>query len=300
MNFIELLLLAAIWGASFLFLRIAAPEFGPFALIALRVGIAALVLAPVLRSAVARSQCHSKAWPLFVVGVSNSAIPFGLFAYSTLYVNAGIDSILNATTPIWAALIAALWFRQVMNRGQICGLMLGLAGVLVLVWDTIGAGVAGIPLAIAAALLATVCYGFAVNYSKRHLAGVKPLVVAFGSQFFASVVLLPPALLFWPQQHIAPSIWVCVAALGVVCTGFAYILYFRLIERAGAAYAASVTFLIPIFGLVWGAFFLNEKATPTMLAGCAITLLGTALASGKLSGLLAARRKAKSALSNHP
>ncbi|HWW07471.1 DMT family transporter [Collimonas sp.] len=300
MNFIELLLLAAIWGASFLFLRIAAPEFGPFALIALRVGIAALVLAPVLRSAVARSQCHSKAWPLFVVGVSNSAIPFGLFAYSTLYVNAGIDSILNATTPIWAALIAALWFRQVMNRGQICGLMLGLAGVLVLVWDTIGAGVAGIPLAIAAALLATVCYGFAVNYSKRHLAGVKPLVVAFGSQFFASVVLLPPALLFWPQQHIAPSIWVCVAALGVVCTGFAYILYFRLIERAGAAYAASVTFLIPIFGLVWGAFFLNEKVTPTMLAGCAITLLGTALASGKLSGLLAARRKAKSALSNHP
>jgi drug/metabolite transporter (DMT)-like permease len=285
MNFIELLLLAAIWGASFLFLRIAAPEFGPFALIALRVGIAALMLAPVLRSASARSQCRSKAWPLFVVGVSNSAIPFGLFAYSTLYVNAGIDSILNATTPIWAALIAALWFRQAMNRGQICGLMLGLAGVVVLVWDTVGAGVAGVPLAIAAALLATVCYGFAVNYSKRHLAGVQPLVVAFGSQLFASVVLLPPALLFWPQQAIAPSIWAGVAALGVVCTGFAYILYFRLIERVGAAYAASVTFLIPIFGLIWGAVFLEEKVTPTMLAGCAITLLGTALASGKFNGL---------------
>jgi drug/metabolite transporter (DMT)-like permease len=219
------------------------------------------------------------------VGVSNSAIPFGLFAYSTLYVNAGIDSILNATTPIWAALIAALWFRQAMNRGQICGLMLGLAGVVVLVWDTVGAGVAGVPLAIAAALLATVCYGFAVNYSKRHLAGVQPLVVAFGSQLFASVVLLPPALLFWPQQAIAPSIWAGVAALGVVCTGFAYILYFRLIERVGAAYAASVTFLIPIFGLIWGAVFLEEKVTPTMLAGCAITLLGTALASGKFNGL---------------
>jgi len=288
MNFIELLLLAAIWGASFLFLRIAAPEFGPFALIALRVGIAALVLAPVLRSAAARSQCRSKAWPLFVVGISNSAVPFALFAYSTLSVNAGIDSILNATTPIWAALIAALWFGQAMNRSQACGLMLGLAGVAVLVWDSAGAGVAGMSLAIAAALLAAVCYGFAVNYSKRCLAGVQPLVVAFGSQLFASLVLLPPALLSWPQHAIAPAIWACVAALGVVCTGFAYILYFRLIERVGASYAASVTFLIPVFGLVWGAVFLNERITPAMLAGCAITLLGTALASGKLASLLPA------------
>ncbi|SDX72335.1 Permease of the drug/metabolite transporter (DMT) superfamily [Collimonas sp. OK242] len=291
MNFIELLLLAAIWGASFLFLRIAAPEFGPFALIALRVGIAALVLLPVLRSAAARSECRSKAWPLFVVGICNSAIPFGLFAYSTLYVNAGLDSILNATTPVWTALIAATWFQSTLGRQQICGLLLGLAGVVVLVWDTLGAGVPGVPQAIAAALLAAGFYGFAVNYSKRHLAGAKPLVVAFGSQFFASVVLLPPALSYWPQHAVAPSTWTCVAALGVICTGFAYILYFRLIERAGAAYAASVTFLIPIFGLLWGAVFLNEKVTPAMLAGCAITLLGTALASGKFNGLRVEKRK---------
>ncbi len=291
MNFIELLLLAAIWGASFLFLRIAAPEFGPFALIALRVGIAALVLLPVLRTAAARSEFRSKAWPLFVVGISNSAIPFGLFAYSTLYVNAGLDSILNATTPIWTALIAAAWFQSALGRQQICGLLLGLAGVVVLVWDSLGAGVAGVPLAIAAALLAAGFYGFAVNYSKRHLVGVKPLVVAFGSQFFASIVLLPPALLYWPQHAIAPSIWACVVALGVICTGFAYILYFRLIERVGAAYAASVTFLIPVFGLVWGAVFLNEKVTPAMLAGCVITLLGTALASGKLNSFWLGKRK---------
>jgi drug/metabolite transporter (DMT)-like permease len=290
-NFIELLLLAAIWGASFLFLRIAAPEFGPFALIALRVGIAALVLLPVLRSAAARSECRSKAWPLFAVGICNSAIPFGLFAYSTLYVNAGLDSILNATTPVWTALIAATWFQSTLGRQQICGLLLGLAGVVVLVWDTLGAGVPGVPQAIAAALLAAGFYGFAVNYSKRHLAGAKPLVVAFGSQFFASVVLLPPALSYWPQHAVAPSTWTCVAALGVICTGFAYILYFRLIERAGAAYAASVTFLIPIFGLLWGAVFLNEKVTPAMLAGCAITLLGTALASGKFNGLRVKKRK---------
>lgn len=292
MNLIELCLLAAIWGASFLFLRIAAPEFGPLALIALRVGIAALVLAPVLRSALARRQLRAKAWPLLVVGISNSAIPFGLFAYSTLYVNAGLDSILNATTPIWTALIAAIWFQTGLGRRQIAGLLLGLAGVVLLVWDTLGAGIPGVPLAIAAALLATVCYGFAVNYSKRHLAGIQPLVVAFGSQFFAAIVLLPAALPFWPRQAIAASTWMCVAALGVVCTGLAYILYFRLIERVGAAYAASVTFLIPVFGLIWGALFLGEKVTPAMLAGCAVVLLGTALASGKLENLLGGRRKA--------
>lgn len=290
MNFLELLLLAAIWGASFLLMRIAAPEFGPFALIALRVGIAALMLAPLLHATAARQQFRSKALPLLVVGISNSAIPFGLFAYSTLYVNAGLDSILNATTPIWTALIAALWFQQAMSRSQICGLVLGLTGVVVLVWDTLQADVAGVPAAIVAALVATVCYGFAVNYSKRHLLGIQPLVVAFGSQFFASLVLLPPALLFWPQQTIAPSVWASVAALGVICTGFAYILYFRLIERVGAAYAASVTFLIPVFGLIWGAVFLDEKITPVMLAGCAITLLGTAISSGKLDLLRRGKR----------
>jgi drug/metabolite transporter (DMT)-like permease len=293
MNLLELCLLAAIWGASFLFLRIAAPEFGPLTLIALRVGIAALVLAPVLRSALARSQLRAKAWPLLVVGISNSALPFGLFAYSTLYVNAGLDSILNATTPIWTALIAAAWFQAGLGRQQLAGLLLGLAGVVLLVWDTVGAGMAGVPLAVAAALLAAVCYGFAVNYSKRHLAGVQPLVVAFGSQFFAAIVLLPVALPFWPRHAIAISTWGCVAALGAVCTGFAYILYFRLIERVGAAYAASVTFLIPLFGLIWGALFLGEKVTPAMLAGCAIVLLGTALASGKLANRFGKNRSGR-------
>jgi drug/metabolite transporter (DMT)-like permease len=289
MNLIELFALAAIWGASFLFMRVATPVFGPIALIALRVGIAALVLTPVLRSAEARSQFRSNRWPLFVVGVTNSAVPFCLLAYSTLYVDAGFDAILNATTPLWAALIATAGFQVSMGRGQVVGLSLGLAGVVALVWDTLDAGAGGVPLAVGAALLATCSYGFAVNYSKRHLAGVKPFVVAFGSQLFASVVLAPLALFFWPKHVVAPATWACVAALGVICTGFAYVLFFRLVEHVSAAYAASVTFLIPIFGMIWGAAFLGEKVTSMMIAGCVIVLSGTALASEKLRWMLPRR-----------
>jgi len=282
MNLIQLFLLAAIWGASFLFMRVATPEFGPIALIALRVGIAALVLIPALRSADARRQFRARLWPLFIVGLTNSAIPFCLLAYSTLYLNAGLDSVLNATTPLWAALIAATLFQSPMMRGQVPGLLLGLVGVVILVWDTLSAGIQGATPAIAAALLATLFYGFAVNYSKRRLAGIRPFVVAFGSQFFASIVLIPLALLSWPRHPVMPLTWLCVAALGMLCTGFAYVLFFRLVEHVGAAYAASVTFLIPLFGVLWGALFLDEKITARMLIGCAIILVGTALATGKL------------------
>lgn len=289
MNLLELFLLAAIWGASFLFMRVATPELGAIVLIALRVGIATLVLIPVLRSAQARAQFRSKLRPLFVVGMTNSAIPFCLLAYSTLYVNAGMDSILNATTPLWAALVAVTLYQTAMNREQTLGLLFGVAGTIVLVWDTLDSGVKGIPVAIGAALIATMCYGFAVNYSKRNLAGVRPFVAAFGSQFFSALVLLPLALILRPRHPVASTTWACVAALGIVCTGFAYILYFRLIERAGAAYAASVTFVIPIFGVLWGALFLGEQVTPTTIVGGLIIIFGTALTSGKLSWMVPKR-----------
>ncbi|WP_019936919.1 DMT family transporter [Bordetella sp. FB-8] len=289
MNLLELFLLAAIWGASFLFMRVTTPELGAVVLIALRVGIAALVLLPVLRSAQARAQFRSKLWPLFVVSVTNSAIPFTLLAYSTLYVDAGMDSILNATTPLWTALISVTLYQTAMNREQTLGLLFGLVGTIVLVWDTLDSGVKGIPVAIGAALLATLCYGFAVNYSKRNLAGVRPFVAAFGSQFFSAILLLPIALTLWPRHTIAASTWACVAALGLLCTGFAYILYFRLIERVGASYAASVTFVIPLFGVLWGALFLGERVTPTTLAGGLIILFGTALTSGKLNWMMPKR-----------
>jgi len=282
MNIAELFSLAAIWGASFLFMRVGTPEFGPVPLIALRVGIAALVLLPVLRSAAARGQVRSKLWPLLVVGVTNSALPFSLFAYSTLYVNAGFDAVLNATVPLWTGLIAFVWLKTPMSRPQVIGMLVGMAGVVVLVWDKIGEGQPGVWLATGAVLLATLSYGFAINYSKTRLAGVPPFVVACGSQLAATMVLLPLAVLYWPAAPVSSIAWYSVLALGVLCTGVAYAIFYRLLDRVGSAYAASVTFLIPIFGVVWGAIFLKEQVTAGMVLGCLVILLGTALATGKL------------------
>ncbi|GAB7536193.1 DMT family transporter [Burkholderia sp. 3C] len=284
MNTIRLVTLAAIWGASFLFMRMGAPHFGVVPLIALRVAIAAVLLAPVLRDAGARREFRTHWRPLAVVGVMNSALPFCLLTFAALSLTAGVDSILNATTPLWTAIVAFVWLRAPMKRQQVAGLALGFVGVLILAGGELGNG--GTLPAVAAALLATLSYGFAGNYSKRTLAQVRPFVSAFGSQVFAAVVLVPAAIPLWPAGPLAPLDWLSVALLGTVCTALAYLLYFRLIQDAGAQYAASVTFLIPVFGLVWGAIFLREAITAQAVAGCAVILLGTALASGKLGGRL--------------
>src|SRR5260364_336761 len=200
MNFIERALVGAIWGASFLFMRIGAPEFGPFALAALRVAIAALVLSPVLCSTTAGTQLAQHVKPLFVVGMTNSAMPFCLCAYAMLSLSAGFESILNATAPLRGALIAYVWLRVPLTWLQAAGLLIGLAGVAALVWDGKG-GAHGLSAwaAIIATLGATLCYGFAASYSKQPLAHVLPGVVAFGGHLSASAVLLPLALYSGPR-----------------------------------------------------------------------------------------------------
>jgi drug/metabolite transporter (DMT)-like permease len=287
MPVIQLVTLAAIWGASFMFMRMGAPHFGVIPLIAVRVGIAAALLAPVMHSATARKEFTSHLVPLFVVGVTNSVLPFCLLTYAALYLTAGVDSILNATTPLWTAIVAYLWLRAPLAKQQVLGLALGFAGVVVLAAGEIGAGAGGALDAVAAALLATLSYGFAGNYSKRKLGNVRPFVSAFGSQVFAALVLAPFAVKLWPQTPLHPADWVAVTLLGALCTAVAYLLYFGLIRNAGAQYAASVTFLIPIFGIVWGAIWLHEAITAQAVLGCAIILFGTALASGKIKGLAA-------------
>ena len=282
----ELLLLAALWGASFLFMRLGAAEFGPVTLSGLRVGLATLVLLPLLfwRGQAAALRAHWR--PIAFVGVVNSALPFVLFSLAALAINAGLSSIFNATAPLWGALIAWFWLGDRLTRARVVGLALGFAGVLWLAWDTASfkPGEHGVSaaVAIAACLGATLCYGFAANYTKRKLSGVASLAVATGSQLAATLALALPALRWWPATPPSATAWASVAGLALLCTAVAYLLYFRLIDRLGAARAITVTFLLPVFGSAWGAIFLGERLTPAMLLGCAVILLGTALTTGVL------------------
>jgi drug/metabolite transporter (DMT)-like permease len=278
----DLTLLAALWGASFLFTRIAAPAFGPFALAELRVAIAALVLLPLLAWRADLSELVSHRSQFLLLGAVNTAIPFSLFSYAALSITAGLASILNATAPMFTALVAWLWLRERLAPAQWLGLGVGMAGVA---WLSMGKGqidASGHGLAIAAALLATLSYGVSASVAKRFFTGVRPLAVAAGSQTAAALLLLPFAIAARPTGAIRASDWTAAAALGVLCTGLAYILYFRLIARVGPAQAMTVTFLIPAFAMLWGAVILGEVVSLTMLAGCAVILAGTALATGLL------------------
>ncbi|MCB1957541.1 MAG: DMT family transporter [Rhodocyclaceae bacterium] len=276
----DLFLLAAIWGASFLFMRVAAPAFGPGPLIELRVGVAALVLLPFLVRHRQLSYLRSHLGPLAFIGLSNSALPFVLYAWALLALPAGFAAVANASAPLWAALVAWLWLHDRLERRAVVGLALGFAGVLVLSWRRLGFDDSGSGWAVLACLAATLSYGIAANYTKRHLTGVPPLAVAGASQLFAALMLLPLALIQWPAHMPGAGPWLAVIVLGVACTGLAYFLYFRLIERVGPARAISVTFLVPLFGMLWGVLFGDESVTANMLAGCAIILAGTALTHG--------------------
>ncbi len=289
MALLELLLLAAIWGGSFLFLRLCAPVLGALPLIELRVGIAALALLPVLHSRRRREQLRRHWRALAIVGLSNSALPFSLFAAGAEHLGAGYESILNATTPLWAALLGALAFGAAVSRAQVLGLAIGLGGVVLLVAGQADTGPAGSLFTAGFVLLAPLSYGFAAQYARRHLGQVDPVLTAFASQGFAALMLALPAAALWPATPVPPVIWAYVLALALLCTAVAYALYFRLLVQVGAAYAASVTFLIPVFGMLWGRLFLHEAITLPMLLGCATILAGTALAGGQWRRLLRRR-----------
>jgi drug/metabolite transporter (DMT)-like permease len=279
----ELLALAALWGGSFLFMRVAAPAFGPLALAFLRVFGAALILVPLLaaRGELAALRRHWR--PIAVVGFVNSALPFFCFAYAALTINAGVSAIFNSATPLFAAIVAWLWLGDRMTPLRVVGLASGFAGVLWIGWDKADFGPGGSAWSIGACLLATMSYGIAPSLTKRRLSGVPPLAVAAGSQIAAALLLVVPAALAWPTRAPSASAWGMVALLAFLGTGLAYLLYFRLIANAGPANAVAVTYLIPIFAVVWGGIFLGERLTLPLVAGCAVIFAGTALATGLLA-----------------
>lgn len=280
----ELLLLAAIWGASFLFIRLGAAAFGPLALAGVRVVGAVLFLLPWLlwRGEAGALRRHWR--PILLVGLTNSALPFICFGVAALAISGGLSAIFNATTPLWGALLAATWLGDRLPRARVAGLALGFAGVLWLAWDqaSLRPGEQGVSAlaAVAACLVATFLYGFSANFTRRYLSGVPPMALAVGSQLSASLLLVPLMVTHWPTLPPSPTAWLAATLLAVMCTGVAYVLYFRLIAAVGASNAMTVTFLIPAFAMVWGALFLGEVVSAAMLAAGAVVLLGTGLVTG--------------------
>lgn len=283
-DLLDLTLLAALWGGSFLFMRYAVPDFGVVPLIWLRVALASVCLLPLLLLKRQFGALRQQAGALTVMSLFNSGLPFLLIAWATLSITAGLASIMNAMTPVFTALIGALWLGDRLDGRRSLGLLLGLAGVALLAADKADFRPGGSGWAIVAMLLATACYGFAANHTRRYLQGVPALVNATGTQLVSALVLLPPALWSWPERMPGLGPWLAALVLGVACSALAYLLFFRLIARVGASRAVTVTFLVPVFGTLWGALFLDEPVTASMLAGGAVVLLGTGLATGVIGG----------------
>lgn len=279
----EFILLASLWGASFLFMRMGASEFGPLPTAGLRVALATVFLWPIMLR-----QGHWPAlrrhWrPIMVAGIINSAIPFALFSWAVLHIATGLSSILNATVPLFGALVAWIWLGDRIARLRWLGLALGFIGVALLAWQApagTGFKTAHAHWAIGACLLASAFYGLSASFARRHLMGIPPLATATGSQLGAALGLALPTIWLWPAQMPGPRAWGAIVAIAVLCTGIAYILYFRLIAHAGPSRALAVTFLTPVFAVLYGALFLQESITLWMV-GCALVIVtGTLLSTG--------------------
>lgn len=278
--------LAAIWGASFLFMRLAVVDFGFVATAFLRVTIAAAFLLPLLLWRGLGPVLRRHGWKIGLVGLLNSGIPFMLFSFALLSITTGLSAILNATVPLFGALVAWWWLKDGLTGSRVLGLVIGLAGVAMLAWDkaSFRPDASGFApgWAVIACLVACVCYAFAASATKRYLTGLPPLVTATGSQLGAAAGLAIPAAFAWPQQAPGAQAWLALAAVGILCTGVAYILYFRLIEQAGPARALAVTFVVPVFAILYGALFLSEAVTAWMVVCGVVIVCGTALSTGLL------------------
>ncbi|WP_313685944.1 DMT family transporter [Pantoea sp.] len=279
-DYIRLIVLAAIWGASFLFIRIAAPQFGAINTAFLRVFFGFIGLAVILFMTGSSWQFAGKLRASLMLGVINSGLPFFMYAVAAKWLPAGYSAILNATTPLMGAIIGFLFFSEKLTLRKWGGVTLGLAGIVVI--TTMGENHAthSMLAGVVACLVATGCYGVAGFLTRRWISdrgGLDPKIVAFGSQAGASLFLLPFfafSVTSGPQVNWhQPTVWASVIAVGLICTALAYILYFRLIADIGPLRSLTVTFLIPPFGVLWGYLVLDETLSGGFVIGAVIVCL---------------------------
>jgi drug/metabolite transporter (DMT)-like permease len=270
----ELTALGAIWGGSFLFMRVAAADFGAFPLVEVRLGLGAFVLLPFLWRE--RTHFTPALWArLAGIGAINSAIPFVLFAWAAQRAPAGIVAITNSMAVMFATLVAFLFYGEGIGPRRSIGLIAGFIGVVVLASGKV-AGSSVWP-AVAAGTFAALLYGFGVNLIRRYLVGLPASAVAASTLLSASIMLSPFAMYAWPRHPIPVKSWVSSVLLGVLCTGAAFVLYYRLIYRIGGPRAATVTYLVPLFSVIWAWLALGEPLTITMAISGALILGGVAI-----------------------
>jgi drug/metabolite transporter (DMT)-like permease len=287
----ELLLLSLVWGCAYLFTRSAVPEFGPAPLIALRMGIAVLVLLPILaaRGLLPMLGLHAKT--LAIQGTVFTGLSFVLIAWAALTISAGLSSILSATAPMFGAIVAWVFLKEKIHGWRLAGLILGLVGVTILVWGKVSLRTDDtslrVTLAIAAGLASSVLWGMAANFSRVQLSKIDPVVSTAGTMLAAALFMLPFA---WWEWHAVGGLakvpwpssraWAEALFLGVICSGLGMLMYFRLLKEIGTVPTMSVTFMSPVVALLLGAWYLHEPITVQIVAGCIVVLLGTGLSAG--------------------
>jgi drug/metabolite transporter (DMT)-like permease len=281
LDLILLILLSALWGASYLFIRIAGPALGPIALMAIRLVVAGGLLAALARS-IGQAPDFRACWRRFlVIGAIGNAVPFVLIANAVIHLNASIAAILNATVPLFTVVVSTLWLREPLGLRKMAGAGLGIVGVSALVgWSPLPV-TPTVLLATAQALLAALSYALTAVYARRRFADLSPLQAAVGQVCGGAVLLTPLIFVVPPQAPLTWPIGLSVLALAVPCTVLAYCIYFRLIASAGPTMTSTVTFLIPVFGILWAAMFLGEPVNLGVLAGLGVILLSVWLVLGK-------------------
>lgn len=272
-----LLLLAAVWGASFLFIRIAAPVLGPFPLMFARVVLAAAALGALAALRKAPIQLAHYWRRLLVLGLIHAALPFVLIAAAEVHLSASMAAVLLAATPLMTALLSTVWLGEALTTRRIVGTLVGILGVAILMgWSPIPLNFATV-LSIAAVLLASLAYAAGVLYSRKKLADAPVMTLALGQQLAAAVWLVVPAAITVPQATVTRGAIVSLLALALVSTAFAYLLLFWLIAQIGAIKTSTVTNIIPIFGVLWGTLLLDEPLSAGMLYGLACILASLVL-----------------------
>ncbi len=287
-----LVLLGALWGGSFLYIRVAVPALGPALLMELRVLLAAAALSLYAVAVGRLPALRSRRKEFLILGGLNAAIPFTLIAAAEITLTASLASILNSTTPLFAAVVAAAWIGEALTTRKVIGLIMGIMGVAVLVgWTPIALnGV--VLLSVGAMLAASLSYALGGVYAKRTFVGIPSLALAIGQQMGAAMLLLPLAAASLPGEAPSPTVALSVLALALLCTAVAYLLYFYLIANTGPTRTLTVTFLIPVFGLFFGVLFLGEPVGVGTLVGLGIILYSVALVIGIGPGKAGERKTA--------